>query len=80
MPSIGMDFCTEQLNFGAVEHRGTLKKAYLEQSRRSEIQLDNRWKQSLSSADISRITGNRPLCDYLSELGLSWTEDGLTAQ
>ncbi len=78
MPGLGLDFDARQLAFGEVEHRGTLKKEYLEQSRRSEIRLDLRWRNELSAADIERISNNRHIRDYLSGQGLRLLDDGLS--
>lgn len=78
MPKVGLDFDQRQLFFGDAEHGGTLKKEYLEQSRRSEIKFDQRWRDALTSADIERITNNRHINRYLHAHGLRLLDDGLT--
>lgn len=78
MPQLGLDYAVSQLAFGEVEHRGTLKKEYLEQSKRSEIRLDMRWLQELPEKAQEMIAENRDVQRYLSELGLHLRPDGLS--
>lgn len=78
MPQLGLEFAASQLAFGEVEHKGTLKKEYLEQSRRSEISLDLRWQGELPRAQQQMIESNKDVACYLARLGLKLTADGLT--
>ena len=79
MPKLGLEYQPEQLDFGNVEHKGTLKKDYLDQSKRSEIRLDLRWQEELSVAVQRAIAENNDVLDYLHKLGMCLKEDGLAS-
>lgn len=77
MPKLGLNYKKEQLNFGSVDHKGTLKKDYIEQSRRSEIKLDLRWKDDLPEKAKLFIEKNNKVACYLDRLKLRLGENGL---
>lgn len=78
MPRLGLAFDPLQLNFGEVAHHGTMKREYLEQSRRSEIKLDLRWQQEMTSDAIRRVSEHAGIVRYLAAHNVRMIDDGLT--
>lgn len=78
MPQLGLEYEGEQLNYGAAEQHGTHKREYESATSSSKIELDVRWQDFLDQGQISRVTGDRRLTDYLLRTGLSFSESGLT--
>jgi hypothetical protein len=78
MPTLGLAFEAGQLDYGATAPLGTRKREYAAAARASAINLDQRWREHLSAGDIQRIEADRAVRAYLQNLGLRWTEDGLT--
>lgn len=79
MPRLGLSYDSRQLDYGAVEHRGTIKREYLAHSKRSEISMDLRWQKDLSPDQIHRITHHPGIQAYLKRVGLKMIADGLTS-
>lgn len=78
MPLLGMSYDPNQRDYGAVEHGGTLKREYLEQTRRSEISLDLRWQRDLTADRIARIGSHPGIRRYLAHIGARMLDNGLT--
>jgi hypothetical protein len=77
MPSVGLAFDPQQLNYGA-SITGTRKRQYVKQSERSQIVIDTRWQTELSTEQRAAIETNRLVREYLESLSLEMTGNGLT--
>ncbi len=80
MPLLNLEYEREQLNYGAADQHGTRKREYESAATSSRIDLDVRWQSFLNQRQITRVTGDQRLNDYLHRLGLSFSESGLTEQ
>lgn len=80
MPHLDLAFNAAQLRYGeAAASLGTRKRDYLDASRASAISIDLRWRDHLQHTQRLHIERHRGIRRYLEELGLQWTDDGLTA-
>lgn len=80
MPLLDLEYEPEQLNYGAVEQHGTRKREYESATTSSRIELDVRWQSFLDQSQISRVSEDGRLADYLLRTGLCFSESGLTGQ
>lgn len=80
MPLLDLEYEPEQLNYGAAEQHGTRKREYESAATGSRIDLDIRWQSFLDQSQIGRVTGDQRLIDYLQQIGLRFSESGLTEQ
>jgi hypothetical protein len=74
---LGLSFEPAQMDYWNFDHHGTQKKDYAQTKERL---FDLRWKEFLQPAAAKKITHYRPVNDYLEQLGLRFTADGLTRQ
>lgn len=79
MPLLALDYEAEQLNYGAAEQHGTLKREYESAGSDSRIDLDIRWQSYLSESDVGTVSQDSRLARYLKRLGLELTGSGLSA-
>jgi hypothetical protein len=74
---MGLKFEPEQMDYWNFQHHGSQKKDYAKSRERF---FDLRWKEFLKPAAATKITKYKPVNDYLKNLGLRFTENGLTRQ
>lgn len=80
MPAFDLRFEPGQIDYGsAVAALGTRKREYQDAAAQSAIEIDRRWQEELDDAQRRRIEEHRGVRRYLSALGLTMTEDGLSA-
>lgn len=78
MPELGLEYEPAQLRYGDAEQHGTLKREYRAETSRSAIELDVRWQSFLDEEQIRAVLTDRRLDAYLSRLGFTLSENGLT--
>lgn len=74
---MGIAFEPAQMDFWNFPHHGSQKKDYAKSRERF---FDLRWKEFLKPAIATKITKYKPVNDYLTGLGLRFTDNGLTRQ
>ena len=76
---LGLKYEPSQLKYFNFEHHGTQKPEYewVKSSKRTD-HIDLRWQTFLSEKTASNIVNDGLVDDYLSRLGLAFTEDGIT--
>ena len=78
MDWIGLKYEPTQLEYWNVKHHGSQKSKY-EWVKKSKSQfIDLRWQTDLPESTILRTVHNREVLDYVDQIGLTFTEDGLT--
>jgi hypothetical protein len=75
---MGLAYEPGQLEYWNREHIGTEKRGYEWVKKQKTRYFDLRWKTDLPVDLQERICGDGLVVDYLRELGLGFTEDGLT--
>ena len=78
MDWIGLKYEPTQLEYWNFKHHGSQKSEY-EWVKKSKSQfIDLRWQTDLPESTILRTVHNREVLDYVDQIGLTFTEDGLT--
>jgi len=72
---MGLKFEPEQMDYWNFPHHGSQKKDYANTKVRM---FDLRWKKFLKPSAAAKITKHKPTNKYLEQLGLRFTENGLT--
>jgi hypothetical protein len=78
MPRIDLGFEPSQLAYGRATQHGTQKREYADETLRSQIRFDQRWRSDLSAAQIDHITGHDQVQKYLRDIAFQLTPDGIT--
>ena len=78
MDWIGLPYEPTQLEYWNFEHHGTHKADYEWIKKEKVRHFDLRWQSFLSQDMISRIVGDSEINAYLNEIGLAFSDDGLT--
>jgi len=75
---MGLTYEPRQLEYWSGEHIGSEKRAYEWVKKQKTHHFDLRWKTELAPEWQARICCDRLVNDYLRELGLAFTDEGLT--
>lgn len=78
MQWIGLPFEPAQLEYWNFDHLGTQKRNYEWVKEKKTQHFDTRWKTELPAPLQTQIAGNRALNSYLTQIGVSLVDDGLT--
>jgi hypothetical protein len=78
MDWIGLKYEPTQLEYWNFKHHGSQKSEY-EWVKKNKTQfIDLRWQTELPESTILRTRRNQQILNYLDQIGLAFTEDGLT--
>jgi hypothetical protein len=78
MDWIGLDYEPGQLEYWNVEHHGTQKGSYEWVKREKVPHVDLRWQTDLPREMIARVPEHPAIAPYVKEMGLAFTDTGLT--
>lgn len=78
MEWLGLTFEPEQIDFWKFEHHGSMKQRHLKKGESGPRFHDKRWQEYLSEKVKKDFSENTDVKNFLDELGLVMTDDGLT--